>query len=410
MITGQPPGPLSLDSHDIGQRLQAHRRSRRVTQDAVAQELGLSRPGVAAIEAGQRRMTPELVIRLADAYGIDVSQLVRAQSAPITLTAQFRLPALEHQPAERDDLEAAVSQLEELVDQYVWLEELMDARLASLPVPPYRLGDVGEGDAAPIAEAERRRLGVGDGPVLGMRDLLEREYSMRIFEFALPNSVAGLFATSASTGPCVAINAAHPTTRKRWTLAHECGHFLSDPGRAEVTRVGSGYQRRPATERFADAFAGAWLMPRSGLERRLREIARRRDGATVADLLTLASEYGVSPQALILHLEDLRLVPSGEWDRLEASGVDVQAAAKVVRLSDDPGEYPGLPRRYVFLAVEAYTSHLITERQLGTLLGLPRLAVRELVETLLTASHETHDDLVRGRLKPTEPVRLRRSD
>src|SRR5439155_8397927 len=127
------------------------------------------------------------------------------------------------------------------------------------PPPPYESALTGDSrsDAENVADSERRRLGLGDGPLEEIRTLLERELGVRTFRIELPGGIAGLFGVSPNAGPAVAINDAHPATRQRWTLSHECAHFLLHRDRAEVTRL-SGYQRVPDFERFADSFAGAF--------------------------------------------------------------------------------------------------------------------------------------------------------
>ena len=393
-----------LDPRELGRRLQDHRKAHRRTQEDIAGKLELSRPGVAAIEAGQRRLTPDFLVRLADAYEIPVSQLVRSGPPAARLVAQFRLPGEE--PADRNQLAAAVARLEGLVEDYVELEEMLGAPLRTLPPPPYRYElERIEADAEAIADAERRRLGLGDGPLVNLRDTLERELGLRIFSLELPGKVAGLFGLSPVAGPCIAINAAHPATRQNWTLAHECAHFLTARDRPEVTRVGR-YRRAPDSERFAERFAGAWLIPKSGIERRLRELTAERAAMNVADLLVLASEFGVSAQALILRLEDLRFLPAGEWDRISATRVDLVAAHRLLSLPEPSRDVQRFPQRYVLLALDAYEKELITEHELSEYLELDRLAVRELLAMLSESDVESEGGIARVELDPAQSVQV----
>ena len=393
-----------IDPRELGRRLQDHRKAQRRTQEDVAEKLDLSRPAVAAIEGGQRRLTPELLVRLADAYEIPVSQLVRSGPPPARLVAQFRLPG--ERQADRDQLGAAVARLERLVERYVALEQLLDAPLRPLPAPPYRYDpERVEADAEAIAEAERRRLGLGDGPLVGLRDLLERDLGLRIFSLDLPGNVAGLFGLSPVAGPCVAINAAHPATRQNWTLAHESAHFLTAKDRPEITHVGR-YQRAPESERFAERFAAAWLMPKSGIERRLRELTSEREILSVADLLILASEFGVSAQALILRLEDLRFLPAGEWDRISATRVDLVAAHRVLALPEPARDVRRFSWRYILLALDAYERELITEHELGEYLEMDRLSVRELLASLSQSEVESNAGVGQAELDPGTAVQV----
>jgi Zn-dependent peptidase ImmA (M78 family)/transcriptional regulator with XRE-family HTH domain len=368
---------MSVDPREVGRRLQEWRRAKRETQQTIAERLETSRSNVAAIEAGQRRVSAQQIADLARAYRLSVSSLVRPGPEPARLSAQFRLP-VDARPEDREALDAAVAQLEQLVERYLRLEVLVSAALRPLaPAPPYEvsLTKNARADGEQVAEAERRRLGLGDGPVDELRDLLERELGIRAFSLELPGGIAGLFGVSATAGPAVAINTAHPAPRQRWTLSHEYAHFLLHRDRAEITKL-SGYQRVPEFERFAEAFAGAFLMPRSGLERRLRHLVAGDRDIVIADLLVLAGEFGVSPQALFLRLEDLGLIPAGEWDRVQATRVDLLRHEKIQPERRRQRDTSRFPRRYVLLALDAYERGLLTERELADYLEIDRLELR----------------------------------
>lgn len=89
------------------------------------------------------------------------------------------------------------------------------------------------------------------------------------------------------------INVFHHLNRKRFTLAHEIAHFLLHRGEQEkfvdenfTRRVGSRDQR----ELQADALAADILMP--------AELLREKINAGMRSVTDLASEFGVSSQAL----------------------------------------------------------------------------------------------------------------
>lgn len=147
-------------------------------------------------------------------------------------------------------------------------------------------------------------------------------------------------------------------------------------------------------------------MPKSGLERRLRELLLERKDLSVADLLVLASEFGVSAQALILRLEDLRFVPAGEWDRISGTRVDLVAAHRLLSLPERSRDVERLPRRYVLLALDAYERELITEHELAEYLELDRLAVRELLAQLAQSDVESDSGIARAELDPAIAIQV----
>jgi len=235
-------------------------------------------------------------------------------------------------------------------------------------------------------------LGLGTGLSRTCATWLNEKLVSELLALNLPGAVAGLFGVSPTAGPAVAINAAHPASRQRWTLSHEYAHFLLHKTRPEITRI-SGYQRVPEFERFADSFAAAFLMPRSGLERRLRHFTGTSREIVVADLLVLASEFGVSAQAMFLRLEDLAFIPAGEWDRLEATGIDVVAANRLHAGKPRQRDTARFPRRYVLLALDAYRRDLLTERELAEYLDIDRLELRQFLGRLSRTSVESVESI-----------------
>ncbi len=246
--------------------------------------------------------------------------------------------------------------------------------------------------AEDLATEERNRLGLGDGPVQGLREMLEVDVGLRIFVEPLPSRVAGLFVFVEPLGGCVAVNSLHPPERRDWTLAHEYSHFLVSRDRAEVTLV-SHRRQQPETERFADAFAASFLMPRSGLSRRFNELKRSKAGqVTAATLVQLAHSYHVSVQALTLRLEELRLIRAGTWDRLKDHNFQPRAAAKILGLQAE-GEQASesLPYYYRLLATQLYADGEITEGQLARYLGTDIVGARRLYQKL-TQSRDVSDE------------------
>ena len=67
----------SIDMRQIGKELQDARKHRGMTQEAAAEVLGVARTTITAIEKGERRIKAGELIKLARAYGRQVSDFVR---------------------------------------------------------------------------------------------------------------------------------------------------------------------------------------------------------------------------------------------------------------------------------------------------------------------------------------------
>jgi len=373
----------SIDPQVLGAQLQEARKMSGLTQQDVATNLEVARTTIVAIEKGERRVTPHEIIRLASMYGRSVSDFVSRQVIVETFVPQFRSNWREDL-SEDADLEKTAAELQKLAEDYLELERLCELPMSKNYPPPYNISRSSPEQAAEeVATAERNRMGIGDGPISNLRDRLENDVGLRIFYFAMPPKISGVFAYNDTLGGCIGINANHPRDRRAWSLAHEWGHFLTTRYRAEITFL-SERRRQSASERFADAFAENFLMQASGLNRRFTEMHRSSSSGsiTLAQICTLADLYQVSVQAMIIRLEKLRRLPVGTWDRLEAEGFKPRRAQQLLGLDANPQENHLLPRRYLHLAVMAWEKELLSEGQLAKILRSDRVSARVLVEQI----------------------------
>jgi Zn-dependent peptidase ImmA (M78 family) len=354
-----------------------------MTQQEVADEMGMARTTLVAIEKGERRVTPNELIQLAGLSGRPVSDFVSRKVVTVGFVPQFR--AEWGEDLDKDEgLDQAGDELERLAKDYVELEQMCGLPMTKAYPPTYETsGSTPEQAAEEIAAAERNRLGIGDGPISNLRDRLETDVGLRIFYFPMSPKVSGVFAYNDVLGGCVGLNSNHPHDRRNWSLAHEYGHFLTNRYRAEITFL-SERKRQSATERLADSFAENFLMPASGINRRFTELHRSNPSGqiTLAQLCTLADLYQVSVQALIIRLEKLRRLPSGTWDRLEQEGFKPRRAQQLLDLNTGTKEESLLPRRYLNLAVMAYEKELLSEGQLANFIRSDRVSARVLVEEM----------------------------
>lgn len=377
----------------VGLRLREARRECGLSQAEVARELEVSRPTLTAVEQGRRQPEPAEVVALARLYGRDVSELVRPTVPVVGLVAQFRLGEGGGRQAEA--AAHAVADLQRLADSVVGLEQAVGATRPRHYPAPYDVAGLDVDVAAQqVADAERRRLGLGDGPLAQLCEVLENDVGLLVFAVPLESAVAALYGYAEPAGGCIAVNSRHPYQRQRWSLAHEYAHFLTTRAAAEVTPL-PGTSRRSAEERFADAFAGHFLMPALGLVRRFTTQRQSRGGRlSTGDVLQLAARYELSAATMALRLEDLQLIRGGWWTTLRNRGFRVEEARDLVGLARQPADRELLPLRHRYLAAEAYLRGILSEGQLARLLRLDRLAARDLVAHLTaSADVDAHGDL-----------------
>lgn len=379
----------SIDMAGLAERLVTARKAANLTQESAASHLNMSRPTFIAIEKAARRPRPEELMKLSELYKEPLNKLLRDDPRPQQLRPHLR-SVLDLSSGEQTELEAAIAQLSAYIDDYCYLEGLVDTNAVTHFPPPVRIapGPV-ERFAEHCAQEERARLNLGaHQPIYTPRKILE-EAGVHVFVEKLDSKVAGLYVFVPGFGYCILVNRAHPKERRHWTIAHEYGHFLVDRDRPGVDYL-KPMQRKPEGERFADSFAAAFLMPEAGVQRRFYEEVERTGDFKVGDLCRMADYFAVSLMAMTLRLEALGLIPRGSWDDISESRVPVSALkqeAGIESLLDNDSVDP-FPQRYKLLAVQAFEDEKITEGQLAGLLRCSRIQAREIVEQC----SETADD------------------
>ncbi len=381
----------TLDMSKLGKELQQARMRSGLTQEDAAKIIEVARTTLTAIEKGERRVKADELIKLAHAYGSQVNDFVRSRPNIAIAKPQFRGPTL-RTPEETEKIAPFIEKLKQLAQNYFELEEKMEASRTQKYPKEYDVEGLPiECAAESVAMEERNRLGLGDGPINILRDVLEQDIGLRVFYLFLPlSSFSAIYLYDEQVGGCIAVNANHPEERRRWSLAHEYGHFLVHRQKPSAY-IDDHYRRKPGSERFADDFAFFFLMPTSGLTRRINDIRKAKKGMTIADLCTLASYYGVSVAAMASRLEEMRLLPTGTWDKLKEGGFKVRDAQQKLGLAPIPERADKLPQRYQYLALDAFNKGLITEGMFAKFLEVSRLDARSAAEVLRERSENAFE-------------------
>jgi Zn-dependent peptidase ImmA (M78 family)/DNA-binding XRE family transcriptional regulator len=366
----------------LGRQLQVARKAAGLTQQEAADHLGVARTTVVAMEQGERKVQPDELVTLADKYGASLHDLLRKRPSTGGLDMQFKAYFKQRgmaNPDIEDRLEQAAALLQQSAENYLELEEKLGSPLPQNFPQEYSIEGLPiEIAADEIADAERRRLGLGDGPLGNLREVLETEVGLRIFALKLDSRVSGLFGYTEELGGCIALNSKHPPERQRMSLAHEYAHFLTARLRPDV-QVYRHVGRVPASEKFAEAFARRLLMPARSVTRHLRNHIKQHGKPKVADLVHLSAYFRVSFEAYVRRLEELGSLPAGTYDRLQFENFKPREAQKLAGITEEVPE-GCFSKRYTLLALEAFERGLITEGQAARYLATDRLGVRELQE------------------------------
>lgn len=368
---------------EVGERLRGARDRVKLKQADAAESVGLSRTTLIAIEQGQRKVRIDELRKLAALYKMSINELMRQDAIHADLTPKFR--KLFQQ--EDDAVERAVKQLEDLARAETELERLLGVQpLRNYPPErPILPGDVraqAEQDALDL----RQRLGLGLSPISDIVTLLELELGVRVYIRRIDGGISGLFAYDEALGACILLNGNHPRDRRAQTAAHELGHLVSTRREPEVLEEGVTENTRE--ERYANTFGRALMTPARAVMQKFKEITVGSEKLTRRHVIVLAHFFGVSREAIVRRLEELKLAKSGTWDWFQANGgISDQQAIQV--LGDLSG--PDLHKvdadrpttlRLGLLAGEAWRRGILSEGQLARMLHLDRVELRRMFDGL----------------------------
>ncbi len=370
-----------LSPADIGERLRIAREAAGIKQAEAASAIEVARTTLVAIEQGQRRIRMSELQQLAKLYRTSVNAVLRQEAVQVDLTPRFRKLA----PTSDEAADVAAKLLGDLAKAEVELENLLGIKRVPNypPERPILRGDVrvqAEHDAMEL----RQRLGLGNGPVADIVALLELELGVRVYVRRLNSQISGLFAYDDALGPCVLLNASHPRDRRTQSAAHETGHFISTRREPEILRGHEAENSRE--ERYANAFARAFLVPARTLTQKFQELTAGSDRLSRRHVIVLAHFFGVSREAIVRRLEELSLVKPGTWDWFQSNGgisdEQVRQVLGDLVVPDTQKAEADRPTtlRLNLLAAQVYRQGLLSEGQLARLLNLDRIELRQILD------------------------------
>ena len=368
-----------LSSDELGKRLRLARENAGLTQAGAAGAVDLSRTTLVAIEKGDRPVRDAELLSLIDLYGVTMNEMLRREAVHVDLVPRFRKVGSQVETR----VDEAISMLNDFVTAEVELETILGIERPS-NLPPER--PLLPGDVRKQAEADalelRQRLGLGQGPIRNVFSLLELDLGIRVYTHPLKNHVSGLFAYDDNVGACILVNSNHRYERQVATGTHELGHMISARRRPDVCH--DGFQHNSREERYATAFAPAFMMPARTVMQKLSEIRAGSKRLTRRHVIILSHYFGVSREALVRWLEALALAPEGTWDWFDRNGGITDAQAEEVLGAPVAAGFASADRpvptsvRLETLAAQALERDLLSEGQVAELLKIDRFKARRL--------------------------------
>jgi XRE family transcriptional regulator, fatty acid utilization regulator len=319
----------------IGRRIKYAREKLGLTQAQLTEKLGLNdRQTIAAIEAGQRKVTAEELLRAMDVLGVDLDFFT--DSYRLVGEAKFSWRASSN--VQPEDLSRFEEQAGNLIAMYRRFGELQGVKT---PILQYRLGLTERSsfeEAMSAAETLVVDWNLGGQPARKLESAIQENLGTLVLYVDAPSGISGA-ACSVSGLSTILINRNETVGRRNFDLAHECFHLLTweqmQPQHTEcVDQSLSGKGKHKRIEQLADNFASALLMP----ERVLNALWQKRGALDVnAWLNQTASIFYVTFSAL-----KWRLINLGWLSKTEQSAIHDQ----VTMTANYPDSVKAKPRLF----------------------------------------------------------------
>ena len=144
-------------------------------------------------------------------------------------------------------------------------------------------------------------------------ELVAHRIGLAVDQVPLGDDISGVLVVTGDKGS-IGVNRDHPEPRRRFTVAHEIGHFVLHRSQRDLfidksfvafrdTTSSAGIDR---AEIQANQFAAALLMPAALVQQELR---RHAESIVTEDVIDrLAERFEVSSQAMMYRLINLKLI------------------------------------------------------------------------------------------------------
>lgn len=386
----------------LSERLTAARLQNGFSQEDLAAALGVNRVMVSYWESGKRVpndrqlavLTRILRVSAIDLLGDDEPADSEGLAQMLFRGAESELPP-EALPGLREFIQ--------FLENYEQLSKALGFDVRGMEQSPFTFsaGFDSADDARRKAEEVRSHLRLGLGPVVDMDAVCEL-LGITVFRTFLgtdvTKTISGAFFNHRGIGFSILVNVAMTPGRRRFTIAHELAHalFHSKKDRYVISMPG-----RDPREKFADNFAGEFLMPTEGVRRVMEENGIGPRIKDPADVIHLQRSFRVSYVTALVRLRQAKLLDREHYEQMK--GIRPVAYARALGYEIDDDEFDQdvsrwrirrFPPRFLRLLRLAVQKGTISVPTAANLVGLSIDEVTELVTDQVGAlPPESEDEL-----------------
>ena len=390
---GDPASPAMIE---LAEALRRGREAAGLSQEAAATAIGTNRVLLSYYETGRRTVPLPTAAALARLYGTSLDRLLAGDEtvavAPVDVSGILYRAA----PSTLgESAHGALRLFDQYMRDYVELAEELGRPLPGKGQSPFSpvIGSSAR-DAADAARQLRRYLNLGGGPVGDPFRIADEHVLIWRLPLGedLESAPSGFFYNHPRVGFSIVINSNMTLGRQVFTVAHELAHAFFHSRSADV--IISMHGAELGRERFADAFAGEFLVPGDELRRLVTEHSPWDNLTNPTTVVHLQRHFGVSYATIRVRLLQERLINRATFEML--AQVSPSRLARALGYPVDPADMGDFARHPL-------------DRFPGRMLLLVRGAVQDGVitpgdaaETLSTSTEEIRQLLAQPPIEPDE--------
>lgn len=298
---------------------------------------------LSSIEKGTRNVNANELISMARLYGRSLDYFFEAQvpSEPVLL---WRRTA-------GSDIRNEQQQFFVFLENYSRLENLLGLKRLWRDI----LNNLDRDDFAEngfeacdkLGTDIHKHLDLGSRPACNLLNILENTLRFKVIHLGLGDGLSGASIVDSALGVGVLINANDPPWRRNFDLAHELFHIVTW-NIFSHEEIGDG-SRKTKPEQYADSFAASLLLPKEHLLAALKEIAVNKE-LKMVDIIELAKEFGVSSEAILWKLVNLKKIKKSQVQKILADPKFRNLDRDLRRGLHAEQQPEKFPHRYVSLA------------------------------------------------------------
>ena len=167
---------------------------------------------------------------------------------------------------------------------------------------------------ARLAQKFRLENGLSMSEAVNVKSLIRKLNILAIYR-PMSEYAYGLSLKSSKGCRFILINSNSSRGRQHFTIAHELYHLYYDENPRPHICCKDGTSK---TERSADRFASALLMPEEGIIGMLTDAEYAEKKISIAQVLRLEQYFGVSRTTMLIRLKELNLISTAQYETLKA--------------------------------------------------------------------------------------------